>query len=278
VFAQQSKFGLLVMVELDLVPVVLDVAAFALAAEITLVRLVVVFFVAGTAQLGRALIFLVDVALVALHFPVLAQQGEFGLVVVELGGLPVFFAVAGLALRPQFALVRLIVVLFVAGDAGHLQLVLVQVALVAGHTLQWRRLVFAQQAEFGVFGVIEQDFRPPLVDVAGLALLAEVALVRLFVILLVARDADLGRIAELDAGLVAAVAFDLVTHDVFALQLEIGQLVIELVMLERGRLELAPLVFAMACLAFLGAVNAPVMAGFVRNILADLLVAVAAQL
>ena len=112
-FAQQRKFGGFIVIESDLLPVFFVVAALALGSEFALVRLVIVFLVAGIAQFGRVFVLLVDMAFSALHVNVLAQQGEFGFAMVELSRLPVLLAMAALALLSQFAPVRLVVILFV---------------------------------------------------------------------------------------------------------------------------------------------------------------------
>ena len=127
-------------------------------------------------------------ALLTRHDAVLTQQGEGGhAVVVELVSLvPRIFYVAGLALLTFLTFV--LVVFFVTREAVHRQLVFDQIALVAGSTLQRRRLVLAEKREFGLLVVIEDGFLPIVLVVASLALDAEFTLMRLVVVFLVARD------------------------------------------------------------------------------------------
>lgn len=80
------------------------------------------------------------------------------------------------------------VILLVAREAIHRQLVFDQVALMAVSAFQRRRFVFAEQGEFGLLVVIEDRFLPIVLIMAGLALGAEFTFVGLVVILLVARD------------------------------------------------------------------------------------------
>ena len=92
-------------------------AVLALVAQFTFVCLVIVFLVATHTSLGHALVLMFDVALQALHFDVFAQQLEFGLVVFEAGGLPIFVCVALGTVLTQLALVRFLVILLMAGVA-----------------------------------------------------------------------------------------------------------------------------------------------------------------
>lgn len=95
----------------------------------------VVLFMAGEAI--RLQFVLVQVAFMASHafrIAMLAQQGVLGLLVVIEGHFfPAFRIVASLALGAEFTLVPffLVVVFLVTGIAVHLQLVFVQIALVA---------------------------------------------------------------------------------------------------------------------------------------------------
>ncbi len=108
-------------------------AGFAFLALLAFV--LIVFFVAR--ETIRLQLVLVQIALVACHalrVAVLAQQGVFGLLVVIEGHFfPAFRIVASLALGAEFTLVPffLVVVFLVTGIAVHLQLVFVQIALVA---------------------------------------------------------------------------------------------------------------------------------------------------
>lgn len=123
------------MVELDLFPIFLHMASLTLGAELALMHLVVVFLMARVAQLRRFFVFLVEVALVALHILMLAQQREVGLAVIEARRLPILFAMALLALITQLALVRLVVIFLMAGNAslGRVLEFVVDVALHALH-------------------------------------------------------------------------------------------------------------------------------------------------
>jgi hypothetical protein len=103
VFAEQGVFGLLVMIEQNLFPALFVMASLTFGAESPLV--LIFLLVAIVAQLGRVLVFIVDMALRAFHILVLAQQVELGLAVIEVSRLPVFFFVAILALDPEFAFV-----------------------------------------------------------------------------------------------------------------------------------------------------------------------------
>ena len=184
VLAQQRKFGLLVVIEQEFLPALFVVAGFALRPVFALMRLVVILLVARHAS-HLKLVF-IYVALVAVctfqRRQVLAQQRKFGLVVIELEFFPAFFIVAGFAFRPEFSLVCLVIFLLVARHASHLHFVLVQVALVASRALH-RRQVLAQQREFGLLAMIEQDLFPSPVGMAGFALRPELALVRLGIVL-----------------------------------------------------------------------------------------------
>ena len=109
------------------------------------------------------------------RWTVLAQQRILGLLVmVEQDFFPVPFGVAGFALRPIVTLV--FVVLGMARVTGHLQLVLVNIALVAGGTFS-RWTVFAEQGILGFLVVIKQDFLPALFVMARFALRPKGALV-----------------------------------------------------------------------------------------------------
>ena len=119
VLEAQWIFGVLVVIEEALFPVTLLVAIFALLAEIALVRLFIIFLMAGPAVERQRLVFLPGgMALVALGFLVLILERELGvLVMIEtLGRLPVMCAVAFLALFSQRTAV--LVVLLVTGNAG----------------------------------------------------------------------------------------------------------------------------------------------------------------
>ena len=160
---------------------------------------------------------LVQVALVAartLGLLVLVQKRVLGfLVVIEQNLFPVTLDVAAFALRTKLAFVGLVVLFLVAGHAGHLQLVLKQIALVAASALGF--LVLADQGVFRFLVVIEQDFFPAFLDVTVLALGPEIAFV--LIVLFVAIVAQDRRLAEFLFRFVTILAFNL-GIGVFALQ------------------------------------------------------------
>ena len=153
---------------------------------------------------------------------------------------PALLGMAALALGAKFSLVPffLVIVLLVAGDALLLELILVQVTLVAFGTLDF--LVLAQQRILGLLVVIENALFPALLVVASLALGTEFALVPLLsvIVLLVTVVAQLGRV------LVLVVDMALCTFHLFVLvkQFELGLAVVEMQGL--------PVFFLMAILAF----------------------------
>ena len=93
----------------------------------------------------------------------LAPQGVFGLVVIEQDFFPIPLGMAGLAFRPEIAL--MFIVLGVARLASHLQFILVQVPLVTTDTF-CRGAMLAQQRIFRLLVMIEQDFFPVPLGVA----------------------------------------------------------------------------------------------------------------
>jgi hypothetical protein len=232
---QQREFGLLVVIEQDFFPVTLDVATLALGTEVTLVHLVVILFVARhTSRLQLVFVQIALVATYALDLFMFTVQRILGLLgVIKQNFLPIALGMAAFALRTEVALVYLVIILLVAGHASHLQLVFVQIALVAAYAFQ-RRAVFAEQREFGLLLVIEQDFFPIALGMASLALAAEFALVHLVIVLLMARAAQFGRVFVLLVD-VTLVALHVI---VLAQQLEVSLVVVEL-----GRL---PVFFAVA--------------------------------
>ena len=183
--AVQLEVRALVVVEAPRLPVVGVVTIAAIRSELELV--LVILLVAGDAlhlgvPEGRR-----EVAFFALHLGVFAEQREACQTVVEARHLPVFLVVAGLALLALLALV--LVVLLVAVKAIGAQLFLVHKATVAGCALGGD--VLAAQRVFGHAVVIENGFLPVLLDVAGFALVAELALVASFVVILaMARHAE----------------------------------------------------------------------------------------
>ena len=217
VLPQQRILCLLVVVEQNFFPTLFDMAGFALRPEGTFV-FVVLGVTRVTGHLQLVFIQIPFVATCALCLAVLPQQRIFGLlIVVEQNFFPAFFEVAGFALRPECALV--FVVLGVARVAGHLQLVFIQIPFVATGAL--RLTVFPQQRILGLLVVVEQNLFPAFLDVAGFAFWPKVSFV--FVVLLVTRITLLGRIFVF----VADMATEAFHVHMLAQQFVIGLVVIE---------------------------------------------------
>jgi hypothetical protein len=107
----------------------------------------------------------------------LAKQLVFCLVVMIKDDLfPALVVVTGLALGSEFPLVPLflVIVLFVTGKTIHLQLVLVQVAFVTRCAFDVP--VLPAQRILGFLVVIKRNLFPATLDMAGLALGAELVL------------------------------------------------------------------------------------------------------
>lgn len=229
VLAKQLVFGLSVMIKNDLFPALVVVTGLALGAKFSLVTffLVVVLFVTGKAI--HLELVLIDVALVTFDtFDVvmLSAQRKFCFpVVIKWNFFPAAFDMAGFALGAEFSLVpfSLVIVLLVAGDTLLLELVLVQVALMASGALRF--LVFAQQRILGTLVVVEDDLFPSLHVVTGLAFGTEFSLVPFLpvIVLLVTVVAQLGCV------FVLIVDMTLCTFHVFVLiqQIELGLAVVE---------------------------------------------------
>ena len=169
----QLEVGATVVVEIPDLPVTCVMAGFALRAELEFVY--VLLQVARDAGGIGILESRGQVALLAFHLVMLAQQRELGFVVVEPGGLfPRLGVVAILAALTLLAFV--LVVLLVTGITRGLQLLFVQLALVAG--VAFHALVLVQQRELGVFVMVEfARGLPVALDVASLALGAKITLV-----------------------------------------------------------------------------------------------------
>jgi hypothetical protein len=192
------------MVEPGLLPVALVVTGLALLAFLTLV--LVVLLVTGDALgLGFFPVQESGVTGLALDLGMLATQRVFRIaVVIEANRRPVFLDVAGLALVAETALVALaVVVLAVAGNALRRRLFPIQETAMAGRA--FGEAVFAAQRVFGVLVVVERAHLPVLVGVAGLAFVAEAALVALAVVVL-AVTGDALRRRTLELGVLVAVA------------------------------------------------------------------------
>ena len=181
--AVEHEGCLRVVVEAPCFPRQRVVAGLAAGAEREFV--LVIFFVTGNASRVGVLEGGGHVALLAFDAYVLAEQRETSQAVIDLGGLPVAFVMAGLALPAFLALV--LVVLFVAGDAGSLQLFLEKESGMAAVAPGLG--VLAAQDELGVAIVIEFHVFPAFFQVTGLAFRAEATTVAfLFVVGFVTGD------------------------------------------------------------------------------------------
>ena len=264
--AAQREVALVVVELAAFRPLHFVVAGLALNAQRALV--LVVLLVAIVARVAR--LFAVDVgravAGIALDLAVLAAQRVLGVAVVAEGDAgPVLGGVAALAL---FAVARLVLVfLLVAADAGAGCFV-VDLALVAGVALDVD--VLAGQRVLGLV-VVELGLFPALFDVAIGAGIAQGALV--LVVLLVAAQAFVRRLAELLADRMAALALQ---ADVLALEHVVGLPVVEGLAVELGDLHVTPAVIGVTTAASGGLVPA-VQAGLVAHVHADVLVAGHAQ-
>ena len=189
IFVRSGQFKVgLVVIEIPRLPATRVVALLTLGAKATLVYLLVILLMArpafglGIFESHRSVAFL------ALHRPMASQQGELGHgVVLESSLFPIQLVMASFAFLALLPFV--LVVLLVTRQAGGLQLVFVQVSLVAAHAFH-RRTMLAQQRKFGLFIVIEENLFPIAFDVTTFTLRPEVAFVRLVVFLFVTRHAS----------------------------------------------------------------------------------------
>src|SRR5574340_245513 len=154
------------------------------------------------------------------------------LVVIELGGFPVFFGVAALALVAELALVAFfLVILAVARHARRQEILFVQRLCRQMAGIAFHLLVLVEQDILGVLVVIEMYFLPATVVMAGFAFFPVASLVPLRLIVLAVAGITLFR-SLLESlvkfeGLVkmAFLAFDI--RMFAARQLEFGLFVIE---------------------------------------------------
>jgi hypothetical protein len=204
------------MIKQYLFPVAFNVATFTFLAKVTFVF--VILFVAGGA-IHRQLLFKVYlVATGARSSKVLAQQWIFGLFgMIKQYFFPASFQMATFAFWPQCTF--MLVIFFVAGNTGCLQLFLVNIAFVTAGTFQFK--VFPAQWIFGLLGMIENDFFPAFLDMTGFALWSEIAFV--LVVFFVARVTQLWGFFVL----VINVTFLASDIGVFAQQLEVGFVVVK---------------------------------------------------
>ena len=172
----EREGGLFVVIETPGPPRRGVVAGFAPRPKRQLV--LVIFLVAGDTRRIRVLESGGHVALLAFDADMLAEQREAGQTMVDPGYLPVAFVVTGFTFPAFLSFVR--VILFMAGDAGSLQLLLEQESRVA--TVALGLDVLAAQDEFGVAVVIKFHGLPAFFHVAGLAPLAKATLVTFTVI------------------------------------------------------------------------------------------------
>lgn len=178
------------MVETDVIalPAFFVVALLALLAllAVMLVVLLVARIALGwrlVAEAGRGMAF------IALGILVLEFQRVLGvLIMIETGFFPALFVVTLLAFLTQVAMVPLVVISFlVTVIANILQFLLIQLAGMALVALDFKML--EAQRVFRILVVVEKALLPVVFLVAAFAFLAEIALMRLFVVLLVARPA-----------------------------------------------------------------------------------------
>ena len=113
-FALQGVVGILVMIEVDLLPSLVAMTGFALGTVASLVPLILIDLLVATVTGQRGLLVgLVLVALLALNVGVLAaNQRELGLFVIETGFRPLLLVVAVLAFATEIPLMPLFIVDF----------------------------------------------------------------------------------------------------------------------------------------------------------------------
>lgn len=217
----QLELGLVVAeFRINRLPVLLDMAACAILAEIGLV--LVVLFVAAEAILWSFLEHGALVAFLAFHFDVLTKKRKLGLLVIEFRTLfPRFLDVATCTVLAQCSLV--LVVLLVTRDALLAQLVLVKVAGVA--SLAFGRFVLTQQGVLRVRIVLEGRRLKCLCCVAGVALFTELTLVTLLLVDLLVAGVAVFWSLFVDVVLVAVSALGV---HVLSGKRELGCIVIEL--------------------------------------------------
>ena len=264
VLAKQRETGLPV-VEARFLPAALRMTVCANAAESPL--MLVILAMAGDA-LRRQLVLVqrAGMATVALDLAVPAAQGIAGIgVVIKHDGVPVFCVVTGLALLAEAGLV--LVILAVTRNAGLRRLskcgFLVAVAAFRGS-------VFSDQRKASL-GVIESRFLPVLLRVTVCAGPSQRTLVG--IVLAMAIYARAGRGSKFGSDLVAGAALH---FRVLALQLEIGQRVVETSLVYRRDTRTPTFVLRVATAARWD-LNATVVPLLACHVLRHLLVAIQAQ-
>lgn len=169
--AQGEQCFVVIEASLGSLPITGDVTLVAGLAQCAIV--LVILQVAGHAVTGRILEDQALVATLAFDLDVLTQQGELGLVVVELALIvPTTLVVTRRAIAPQATLV--LVVLLMTTLAIRCQLLLVQGAGVT--SLALGMTVLAVERVLGVHIVIEHAGLPAACVVTGLALLTKLSL------------------------------------------------------------------------------------------------------
>lgn len=273
VLADQREFGLLAVIEDALFPIFLIVASLTLRTELAFVRFVVILLMTRITQHRCVFELVVWVTFRTFHFFVLAQQLELGLIVIEIGHLPIFGGMAILTLVTQLTFVCFVIVFLMTAHAslGNTLVFAVDVALRTLHID-----VFSDQLEFG-FVVIEACALPIFFCVALGAVFTQLAFVRFFIVLLVAGVAHSRRFAEFLARLVAALTLHLLSK-VTALQFIVSEFVVEFLVIEFCRFEIAAFVFGMALFTFFAGVDTAMVAFLIAHVLAHILMTIHTQL
>jgi len=259
-FPRQREFGFLVVIERNLFPAALDVAAFALRSETALV-LVVFLVTRQTIHLQLVFIQIAFVAADAFHFMVFSQQRIFGLfVMIENDLFPALDVMASLALRPEGTLV--LVVFFVTGVAFF-----------------WRVFIFVVDMAFGALDVDmlvdQREMRFAVIEVSGLPVLLLMTIRALrsqrtfmFIVLLMTGIAGGWRFAEFLFRGMTVLAQDFF-FQVSALQQKTGGGMVEFGGIKFGDFRIAAFVLGMASIAFLLFFHQAVQAVLVGDILLD---------
>lgn len=160
------------MIEENFFPFSFDVAAFALRAEVTFVR--VIFFMTRE-TIHRQLFFQVNlVTTAAFGSQMLAYQWIFGFFgMVEQNFFPSFFKVAAITFRAETTF--MFVIFFMTRYTASLQFFLVQISLMAAGAFEF--MMFKEQGILCLFCMVEQNVFPALFYVTRFAFRAEITFV-----------------------------------------------------------------------------------------------------